>query len=309
MSYSKADQGRTGQPELKRRPAWLRALGHAEPPETVEAQNQTWSRVRIYKHDAFAATALYRDESGEQIVVKFCRTSPAFGVPFAWLGRHLSNKEQRFHERLDGLSGVPDAIDGITANGQALPNAFGRVYVPGKPLQAGDTPDDAFFPDLAQLLDEVHARGVAIIDLNKADNIIVDLEGRPHLVDFQLSAMRGEGFPRGTRLGRRWFASHQRADRYHLTKHWLRLRPDQLANDPPDLDALRPLASKLLRRFWRPVILLRRRLLVLLGVRQGPGTADTEHPAEASLEPVILMTEPPAPRVPRPADPKPLETS
>ena len=59
---------------------------------------------------------------------------------------------------------------------------------------------------------------------------------------------------------------------------------------------MRPLASNLIRRFWRPVILLRRRLLVRLGVRHGPGTADTESPAAHTPEPVIVMTEPPAPK-------------
>src|SRR5262245_57455230 len=57
---------------IRPRPALFRALGKDEPPGEIIVDGQTYRRVTLFKHDSWAATALY--QSTEQtIVCKFNR--------------------------------------------------------------------------------------------------------------------------------------------------------------------------------------------------------------------------------------------
>ncbi|MEM1097240.1 MAG: hypothetical protein AAGH92_00490 [Planctomycetota bacterium] len=268
------------------RPPWLRALGRHEPPATLVIAGRPYRQSRRFKHDAFAATALYDAEggaNGEQVVVKFGRTASAFGVPLSWLGRHLSRKERDVHRRLVGIGEVPEAVDGLETPSRACRHALVRRYVGGQTLR--DTPKAElsadFFNRLEALIDRVHARGVAVMDLNKADNVLVDEHGRPHLIDFQLSVRHGVGADR--RWWARWLPGAgwwlgvlQRCDRFYVAKHFARRQPDAFNRKHGELDALRPGLTRWWRTISRPTRTLRRRLLVGLKVRRGNGTADTE---------------------------------
>ena len=44
----------------KPRPALFRALGNHEPPPSVEVDAQTYQLVEVFKHDSWAATAIYQ---------------------------------------------------------------------------------------------------------------------------------------------------------------------------------------------------------------------------------------------------------
>ncbi|MFM8951864.1 MAG: hypothetical protein ACKOOF_02200 [Planctomycetaceae bacterium] len=70
---------------------------------------------------------------------------------------------------------------------------------------------------------------MAHVDLHKRENILVDDDGRPHLIDFQISF----ALPRSNRLAARLCGGLmrllQRCDDYHLFKHRLRHRPDQIS--------------------------------------------------------------------------------
>lgn len=97
-----------------------------------------------------------------------------------------------------------------------------RDYVPGRALAKREPMDAAFFQALSDLLDRIHERGVAYIDLEKPDNILVGDDGRPHLIDFGVAfyvprRLLGEMFP--VRALRRLL---QRSDRYHFLKHYRR---------------------------------------------------------------------------------------
>ncbi len=291
---------------LKRRPAWLRALGHGTPPPRLDIAGQPYHRAELFKHDAFAATALYEparseeagcDHAARPIVVKFCRQSSAFGVPLGWFGRYLARKERRFYDALSALDAVPDPVGPIAHDGLELRHAFGHVFVPGRTLPElaeADGLRNGFFAELFAVVDRVHAQRIAVVDLNKAENVIVDDSGDPHLLDFQLSVLAPAWWPRFP-LTRWWLNSLQRSDRYHLAKHWRRYRPDEFAQSGLDVDALRPGTVRFWRKAWRPVILLRRRLFVALGVRRGPGTADTELSAE-DADRIPASTKPSTPK-------------
>ena len=271
----------------KARPAWLLAIGTAEPAAEVTISGRSFRLVEALKADAFALTARYRPaDGGEDAVVKRCRTQAAFGVPFRWLGRRLADRERFFHERLADLDAVPADLGEVAIDGRPAATAFARAWVDGHALQRDDRPADGFFEALDALVAAAHARGVALVDLDKADNFIVDPDGMPHLLDFQLAfAADRRGFLPKSVAVRGW-ATQQRCDRYHLLKHRIRMRPDTVCGGDrvaaaAELDALRPAWIRGWRRVWRPVILARRRLLVALGVRSGDGTAATETPSRA----------------------------
>lgn len=305
---------------VRPRPRWLRALGHDDPPSEFEADSQKFRRVTIFKHDAFAATALYEaaDVSGRRVLGKFARRQSAFGVPVGWLGRWFNAREQRVFRRMADHPLMPDLLGPIIVNGKPWPAAAAREFIEGKPLEPGDHPNDAFFPTLEKLIAACHARRVAIVDLHKRDNIIVGDDGQPYLMDFQISlAPPAPGtFPpgHGSNLGKHsggWLArrpwawldwryvllgSAQRADVYHLMKNWGRHRPDQLTAAQRDLDQYRPLGVRLWRQMIRPIHVVRRRLFVGLKIRTGRGDADTEVAPDVrakSLPHAMQTTNPP----------------
>lgn len=134
----------------------------------------------------------------------------------------------------------------------------------------------------------MHERGVAYVDLNKRENIIVRNDGAPALVDFQLHFAAP---PWALRLPPvRWLSRElQAGDLYHLHKHIAWHRPDLLSVSERDWARLQPLTGRIWRVLYvRPMQLFRRKLLVWLGIRQGAGLAvselDPEKAARLTLE-------------------------
>src|SRR6185295_15141631 len=85
---------------------------------------------------------------------------------------------------------------------------------------------DGFFAQLQALILELHRRGIAYVDTNKPENILLGDDGRPHLIDFQISwDLHDFG---NWWLNRWWLHRLQREDFYHILKHKLRLRPDEM---------------------------------------------------------------------------------
>ncbi|MFW6154391.1 MAG: hypothetical protein ACOC95_04155 [Planctomycetota bacterium] len=251
-------------------------------PDRVTVRRKVYRLVGVFKHDFFAATALYTaDADGvapDRVVVKFGRQQGFCGLPLAWVGRYLARREREVHRRIDGIEGIQRWVDRVS------PSAFALEYLPGRPLDTVDPPPDGrFFDALRDLVDAVHARGVAYGDLNKRSNILVTPDAKPALIDFQICAFR----PR--RAGwLRWAADRivaylQRMDLYHLYKHKRRLAPEALrqgeeaALDRPDG------LLRLHRAAATPVRHVRRRLLTRLH-RAGRLRSPTAH-LETSEQP------------------------
>ena len=214
---------------------------------------------------------IYQSAHGELVVCKFNRRQSVLGIPMEWLGRRLARREAWLLDLLTDEPNVPDGCGPATVRGNPALHAAAHVFIPGRPLRPGDRPPADFFVRLTRLLDAIHARGVAYVDLHKRENILLGDDGRPYLIDFQISV----------RLPRVWPLSAllrllQESDRYHLAKHFFRQRPDLC---PPELAALAqrpPWWIRLHRRVAVPFRSVRRRLLVLLGIRTGTGRVYSE---------------------------------
>ena len=257
-NFAKKDAGLMASKQSRH--AWLRALGGKEPPVQLVLSTGTYLHVQTFKHDFFAATAMYQGESGKA-VLKMGRRVAFFGFPSAWIGRWLTQREGRMYQRMSGIEGIPAwlGFDG--------PSSLAHAYVEGAPLHRRDAVNDDFFPRLSAMLDAIHARGAAYVDLEKPENILLGTDGRPHLIDFQISVYFDSAGGGPSWLARRILKTLQSSDRFHLFKHWRRLRPDQLTAQQLADSYEAPFWIAWHRRIFRPLTLLRRWILVRLGER------------------------------------------
>jgi hypothetical protein len=232
----------------------LRALGREDLPLEVRAEDgRVFRRVKTIKHDFFAATGFYADEKGAKGVLKMGRTITFWGFPLAWVGRMLCEREVRFYRKLGDLPNVPGVLGRVGRTG------FLHAYVEGEPLSKERPVPDGFFRQLHELLAEIHRRGVAYVDTNKPENILLGDDGRPHLIDFQISwdleSMLGNNF-----LTRWWLGVCQRGDRYHILKHQRRLRPDEMTEEELAESRKKGWAIRAHRFLTKPYFVVRRGL-------------------------------------------------
>ena len=148
--------------------SYPRALGKRELPDELTLADGSYRRVKTLQHSFFAATGLYEGPGGKKLF-KVGREASLFGLPLRWLGRFLSRRELFMYEVCAGIEGVPSDFEVVTDTG------FARPYIEGHPLERGERVGDDFFPRLQELLSEIHARELAFVDLQKAENVLVEL--------------------------------------------------------------------------------------------------------------------------------------
>jgi hypothetical protein len=230
----------------------MRALGRRDLPEVLPIEGKVYRHVETVKHDFFAATGFYEASPGDRVVLKMGRVQEFAGFPLEWLGARLVAREKRFYTKLADVANVPDLI------GSYGPNGFIHRYIPGRQLEKGKPIPDGFFEELKQLMSAVHARGVAYVDANKPQNILLGIDGRPYLIDFQISwdlESLGDTF-----INRWWLSRLQREDHYHVLKHKRRMRPDELTPEELAMGKYRSPLIRLHRFIFRPYFLFRRTL-------------------------------------------------
>lgn len=232
-------------------PSWLKALGRRDLPSEVHLPGGVYALEREFKHDFFAATGLYRRADDHRVVVKFGRRGPVLGLPGAFLGRWLVGREARIYQALADLPGVPKFAGCIAG-------AFAHEYVPGHPLGRREYQPPAFYDRLERLIHALHRRGMAYVDLEKCENIIVGDDGRPHLIDFQISwhVPGAAGRIPPLRWIRAWL---QRMDDYHLLKH--RGRQRAARGDAQTATVQPPVYIRIHRAIVRPLQRVRRGFL------------------------------------------------
>ncbi len=261
------------------RPPFLRALGRGEPPEPIEIGGRSYRLLQVYKHDSWAATALYA-RGAERAVCKFHRQYPAGPFPLAWLGRWFAHRERSLLRSLDAVPGVPRLLPPATVDGLSLPHAVARQDIPGHPLGRHERMPAEFFNRLATLLNAVHARQIAYMDLHKRENVLVVDDGKPYLIDFQISFACPERLLRRYRSLRWLLRLLQASHWYHLQKLRVRHQGGLTAGARRCLRPKSPWWIRWHRRFAVPLRSARRRLLGLLGVRTGKGRVTSESFAE-----------------------------
>ena len=211
----------------------------------------TYRLEREVKHDFFAATGMYANDDGRRVVAKFGRTEDFFGTPLTWLGRWLRGRELRMYAALRDVPAVPNVL------GLVEPCGFALEFVEGTPLRKDTSVPDGFFEELRKLVEQIHARGIAYVDMNKKANIIIGRDEKPNLVDFQISF---DLHDLGDNFATRWLLARlQREDFYHLRKHHARLRPDELTPQQCADAERRSLLIRVHRLLRAPWIGLRRR--------------------------------------------------
>lgn len=230
--------------------------------ESFALNGRTYRLEKVLKHDFFAVTGRYRGPGGDPICLKHYHTEPWLGWPLDWAGRLMADREVRHYRLLQDLPNVPRLL------GRVGKSAFAHAWVEGTDLldRKDRLPDD-FFHRLDALLGRLHAHGMAYVDMNKPDNVLVGADGRPALIDFQISwAPRPSPWPLGA-VKRRLLGLFQEADRYHVRKLKRLYRPDLMTPEEREASHRRPWFLGLHRAFGAPLRDLRRKFLEWVGAR------------------------------------------
>ncbi|HMO37277.1 MAG TPA: hypothetical protein PKA06_14660, partial [Gemmatales bacterium] len=181
----------------------------------------------------------------------------------------------------------PRLLGSVYIDGKLACHAVARGYILGHPMKAQEQLPAAFFHKLHSILKQVHHRKIAYMDLHKRENVIVGMDGAPYLIDFQVSYMLPRGWWTRLTVLPILLKLFQQSDDYHCIKHYIRHSEEGKRTGEAAIHASRPWWIRLHRLVAVPFRWLRRRLLVLAGIRQGRGRVETEVFAEDALrEPV-----------------------
>jgi len=245
----------------------LYAGGEKPMPEEIVFADTIYRLKKVFKHDFFAATALYESNGRSQdieksyptkVVLKLGRRQHFLGLPLVWLGKIICHHELSNLNHLNGLGSVPRVL--------SLYGDLGIIYeyIDGHSLDEGkDLPND-FFDKLLDLLQQVHQQDIVYLDMNKRGNILVGSDGQPRLIDFQISLYIGPRWLISRRLSSYVRNILQKADIYHVLKHKRRLCPELLEPHEQTLAYRRSRLIRLHRLAATPFRKLRRLLLKYL---------------------------------------------
>lgn len=236
----------------------LYACGKGGLPREIEVLDRTFYLRSVFKHDFFAVTALYEDSAGgggEKVVLKINRVESFLGIPLAWLGRRLCNREKHMLEMLGDVSNVPKVVGSYGSNG------FVYRYIEGCSLDVRPELPERFFDELIDLLGEVHGKGIVYMDMNKRGNILLGDDGHPYMIDFQISQCLQERWFGFGWLLKRVQRSLEREDYYHLCKHKRKLQRHLISAEEFSISKHPSWKIRLHRSYARPLIRARRAFL------------------------------------------------
>ena len=217
-----------------------------------ERTNLQASRPRLLKKDIFGRTDLINTKDGP--VVRRDAREAAFLV--RWIARRLLAREARALTAATDLAGVPEIL-------RADRDVLERRFIDGVPMQEGKPRELAYHHAAARLLRQLHRRGIVHNDLAKEPNLLVTTDGRPAIIDYQLSWFA----PKRGRL----FRMLAREDIRHLLKHKNTYCPESLTKREKSILAKPSALSKLWMKTGKPVYLFITRRLLGWRDREGAG--------------------------------------
>lgn len=158
---------------------------------------------------------------GRKIVVKdFKRSDFLFRVI---VGPILNRREFGALRNLLGVKGIPQLVCKVDRYALAI------EHVAGKSLEhvKQGVLENEFYTELRQVIDDMHAHGVAHCDLRSRGNVMLGDDGRPYVVDFAACVYRG----RGINPFFKWlFGQFVLADRNAILRIKKRLSPELLTD-------------------------------------------------------------------------------
>jgi hypothetical protein len=221
---------------------------------TLRTPDGTYEFVRVLKADFFSINELYARD-GRLHVLKRSRFRFLGGWLLYPLAIGMSWREYQVYRRVADLPGVPPL------GPRAGWDGYFHEFIPGrtlKEIRRREPLPDNFFPRLEETLRLIHERRIYYLDLAKSDNVIVGDDGRPYLIDFQISICfpPARSFP-GRMLGS-LFRFFQAEDYYHYCKHKRRHRRDQLTREEWECSRRTPFGRFWRRWIWTPYLAVKR---------------------------------------------------
>jgi len=121
----------------------------------------------------------------------------------AFARRLMLKREYHAYLRLEGVPGVPHCFGFYDGRYLAL------AAIEGQTLRNAVIQDrERFYGELFEVIEAMHARGVAHGDLMRRENILVDLHECPVLVDFGVATIYRHGFHPVNHALYRFFSQH-----------------------------------------------------------------------------------------------------
>jgi RIO-like serine/threonine protein kinase len=140
----------------------------------------------------------------------------------------MSWREYQIYRKVESIPGVPPLGPRLGSHG------YYHEYIEGKTLfevkREGIDLPETFFNDLRKIIDEIHKRDICYVDLNKLGNIIFGRDGKPYLIDYQVS-LEVPKLLLVARLFRGFFEQLKREDLYHLYKHKSRFLANTMTSE------------------------------------------------------------------------------
>lgn len=184
----------------------------------------------------WANANVYQFKKLDRILVRkgFCFRS--FLIRWS-IGTLLTRREATALRRLSGIAGIPDEVK------QCCAYCLRYRYMDGETLgtvsnQKKKLPR-SYFLEAEKLLEEMHSRQIAHLDLRRGDNWIVRADGKPGIIDFQSAILI-------TLLPEKLQQKLYDIDRSGLYKFWNRLCEEPLN---PERQALLDRVNRT-RKLW-----------------------------------------------------------
>lgn len=149
-----------------------------------------WIEQSIADHSHILAagyqgkTLLY-DDGDNRLVIKV----PHGRGLARWLHTRMLRHEREAYRRLEGLDGVPGCRGMVASRYLVLDYIEGHTIREQRPRD-----ENRYFDAMYNLIQSMHARGVAHMDLKRKDNLYVTTDDGPCLLDFGAAVIYRPGF-------------------------------------------------------------------------------------------------------------------